>query len=648
MTELLLDTDLMPDQREYLDMLQTSADSLLTLLNDILDFSKIEARKLDLERVTFPLRDTLADVLSTLALRAHKKNLELACHVLPGVPDDLVGDPIRLRQIIINLVGNALKFTDKGEVVVRVEQAAQPPQATVPAEPAQAVSGGKAGTRKRVALHFAVSDTGIGIPENKRELIFQVFSQADSSTTRKFGGTGLGLAIVRQLVNMMGGDITVESVPGAGSTFHFTVELEHAIGTSVLEHAGPVQQRLIDRLALVDATALIVSDNCTTQQLLEDMLTGWKMKPAIASPGEVLEALQRACEAGAPIRVVLIDSPLAERDSFTLAEQVQKSAAPAPAAVVLLRTHNLGRDAIRSKELGVKGFLTKPVRASALCATLTGLLAGPGAAAPAVEERAADSPLHIRRRLRLLLAEDNVINQTHAVRVLEKRGHTVTVAANGQEALAALQRQSFDLMLMDVQMPDMDGFEVTAAVRAEEQSTGKRMPIIALTAHAVKGYREKCLAAGMDGFITKPIRTQELLATIDEVAPAAPLSQAVEPPSPPPSQAETALKEADILARVDSDRELLKELIGLYFQNGPQLRAEMHEALASKDAKRLQRAAHTLKGVVDLFQAREAHGAALQLEQFARDGNFAGADAALQTLERELARLQPALAQLSQ
>jgi CheY-like chemotaxis protein len=378
------------------------------------------------------------------------------------------------------------------------------------------------------------------------------------------------------------------------------------------------------------------------------MLAGWKMKCTTVSPRSALATLAGGRQTGDPFRIVLIDSPLGEMDSFALAEQVQNGARPAPATVLLLRSLNLGRDAMRCRELNLGGFLTKPIRPSAMCATLIGLLGAPAAAASVAVTRAAAPSGTYRRLLHLLLAEDNIVNQTHVARVLQKRGHSVEIANNGKEALAALERGEFDLMLMDVQMPDMDGFEVTAAVRRNEAITGSHLPIIALTAHAVKGYREKCLAAGMDGYVTKPIRTQELLAVIDDLAPQRSGSAySVERGPSTDGSGEADLNETNILARVDGDRELLKELVNLYLQDGPKLRSELREAVARRDPKRLQRAAHTLKGVVDLFQAKTAHTAATRLETVARSGDLSQADEALQTLERELARLQPALAELA-
>ena len=492
MTELALDTPLTAEQREYLGMVKSSADYLLTILNDILDFSKIEAGKFDLEQVDFRLHDHLDETMATLALRAHKKGLELACHVPPELPDALVGDPGRLRQVIVNLVGNAIKFTERGEVVVRVSLQDQ--------------------TDADVLLHFAVADTGIGIPAAKLGLLFQAFSQVDGSTTRKYGGTGLGLAISARLVGMMGGRVWAESEEGKGSTFHFTARF--GLSKSPAARAarrGPEELRGL--------RVLVVDDNATNRRILQEMLVGWQMQPAVVESGrEALAALERARDAGAPFPLVLLDNMMPEMDGFMLAEQIRRRPDLAGATLMMLSSADRHGDVARCREVGVAAYLAKPVKQSDLLNAILTVLAparGPVGSQPASGRPAFEKSL---RCLRVLLTEDNAINQRLAVRLLEKRGHTVTVAGNGREALEALSRGRFDVVLMDVEMPEMDGYETTAAIRAREEGTGGHVPIIAMTAHAMKGHREQCLAAGMDGYVSKPLQARDLFDAVEGLA----------------------------------------------------------------------------------------------------------------------------------
>jgi PAS domain S-box-containing protein len=497
MTALALDTALSPEQREYLGMVKSSADSLLELINTILDFSKIEAGKLELESIEFNLRDTLRPTLKTLALRAHEKSLELNYQVRPDVPETLVGDPGVLRQIIVNLVGNAIKFTEHGEVNVRVERESE--------------------EERRACLHFRVEDTGIGIPVESQTRIFEAFAQADSSTTRRYGGTGLGLTISRRLVEMMGGRIWLESTPGKGSAFHFTVWLGRGDQT---KRATP-EPASLDGLAV-----LVVDDNLTNRRILEEMLSAWRLKPTLAESGrQAMSSLEKALDAGLPFPLVLVDANMPEMDGFALVEQLRRNPGLAGAIIMMLSSASQSGDAARCRELGVAAHLTKPIGQSELLDAI--LLAVGGklhAAAPASRPGTHDPLREPPRGLRILLAEDNHVNQMLAVRLLEKRGYHVQVANDGREALEKLKAADFDLVLMDVQMPVMGGFEATAAVREMEKSTGKHIPIVALTAHAVKGDRERCLAAGMDGYIGKPIRSEELFEQIEALIPGVPLA----------------------------------------------------------------------------------------------------------------------------
>ncbi|HEV3236032.1 MAG TPA: response regulator [Gemmataceae bacterium] len=519
MTELALDTQLSDEQRDYLTMVKGSADALLALINDILDFSKIEAGKLDLDPVDFHLSDSLGEALKLLGLRAHKKGLELACHIQQEVPNWIHGDPGRLRQIIVNLVGNAIKFTELGEVVVRV--------ATVPAgfipengPGVMPTTENHVGPLDGPLLHFSVSDTGIGIPPDKLGSIFEPFTQADGSTTRKYGGTGLGLTISSRLVSLMGGKLWVESEPDKGSTFHFTAHLPQARST-------PARKIPSRSLTLVGVRALIVDDNATNRRILHDMLRNWKMHPvAVAGGVQALAELQRALEAGERYSLVLLDAMMPEMDGFMLAERIRRQREFALLPLMMLTSADRREDVVRCQQLSIVAHLTKPVKQSELLEVIL------NATSPAIETHAYATvvpldrtprpetkgpSLQEARGLQILLAEDNIVNQRLAVRLLEKQGHAVTVAVNGRDALRKVELGDFDVVLMDVQMPEMGGFEATAALRQRDQAKGCRLPIIAMTAHAMKGDRERCLEAGMDAYVSKPIQAKELFAAIDSV-----------------------------------------------------------------------------------------------------------------------------------
>jgi signal transduction histidine kinase/CheY-like chemotaxis protein len=487
MTDLALDTELTPEQREYLETVKMSGDSLLTVINDILDFSKIEAGKIDLESIDFNLRESLETTLKTLALRADEKGLELLCEVAPEVPEIVRGDSSRLRQIVINLVGNAIKFTDMGEVAVKVELEAREGSACV--------------------CRFTVADTGIGIAEDKREAIFDPFSQADSSTTRKYGGTGLGLTISTRLVQMMGGKIWVESKLGRGSQFHFTVRLGATDAKEIkLGTVAPPE-------LLRGVRVLVVDDNRTNCRILEGMLTRWQMKPTAVNGGAAaLAQLSAAREAGEPYSLILTDMHMPDMDGFALVEQIRHTPELATATIMMLTSAGHRGDAARCQELGVSAYLLKPIRQSELREAVARVLGARehDGAIPLITRFSLQDAREPDAYLSMLLAEDNLVNQRLVVRLLEKRGHRVVVAGTGLEALQAMAKERFDLVLMDVQMPEMDGLEATAVLREREKGTGLRQPVVALTAHAMKGDREKCLAAGMDGYLTKPIRPQEL------------------------------------------------------------------------------------------------------------------------------------------
>jgi PAS domain S-box-containing protein len=491
MTDLTLETRLTPEQRDYLETVKVSADSLLTVINDILDFSKIEAGKIDLEAIEFNLRDSLEAALKTMALRADEKGLELLCEIAPDVPEVVKGDSARLRQVIINLLGNAIKFTSQGEVAVRVSVETR--------------------ELRDYLLRFTVADTGIGIAPEKCDSIFAPFTQADTSTTRKYGGTGLGLTISARLVAMMGGAIWVESEVGRGSQFHFTVHLE-AADAQEIKVGIPARPELLRGI-----NVLVVDDNQANRRILEGMLTRWEMTTtAVPSGEEALTQMSAALESGQPFGLVLTDSHMPNMDGFTLIECIRRRPEFSTATIMMLTSAGHRGDAARCQELGVAAYLLKPIRQSELREAVARALGAPKqeGAIPLITRYSLQDAQEHRSSLRVLVVEDNLVNQRLAVRLLEKRGHHVAVAGNGRQALEALEKEHFDLVLMDLQMPEMDGFEATAAIRKMEGANDHRLPIVALTAHAMKGDREKCLAAGMDGYLSKPIRPQELDAIL--------------------------------------------------------------------------------------------------------------------------------------
>lgn len=506
MTELALGTELTAEQREYLDTVRSSADALLEIINDILDFSKIEARKLDIDAIDFDLRYAVEDALRTLAPRAHAKGLELACQFDPNLPPVVSGDASRLRQVLMNLVGNAVKFTEAGEVVVRIEC---PPA-----------------NHERVDVTITVSDTGIGIAPDKHATVFDPFTQADASTTRRFGGTGLGLTISSRLIELMGGAIRLESEPGRGTQFHVT--LPFAIGDPL--PARTPRRELSDLRGL---DVLVVDDNATNRRILEEILTGWGMRPTLADGGlAAIGALDRALADGKPFPLAIIDFQMPDVDGFGLAARIKGRSELATTMIMMISSVGHQGDAARCLELGIASYLTKPVRQSVLLDAVLAMLAGsdrPFERQPLVTRHTINEA---HRSLRILVAEDNAVNRMLVTALLGKRGHSVVNASNGREAVAALSAGTFDVVLMDVQMPEMDGLEATALIRKSEATTGLHVPIIALTAHAMKGDREVCLAAGMDEYLSKPINASELFALIESLTgmPASPISEQVIPP----------------------------------------------------------------------------------------------------------------------
>lgn len=606
MTELLLNTDLTDEQREYQRLVQSSADSLLTLLNDILDFSKIEAGKLELEQVPFKLRDTLGGTLHTLAARAAAKGVELAAHIVPETPDDLVGDPGRLRQIIVNLVGNAIKFTNDGEVVVKVS----------PVEV----------TADHATLSFAVSDTGIGMTAEQQSRVFDAFTQADASTTRQYGGTGLGLAISVQLVRMMAGDLTVTSEVGRGSTFRFTIKLPLA--------DTQAENRPAEVADLQGLRVLVVDDNATNRLICHEMLSAWGMQVTVAEGGrQALEKFDRAADQGAPFRLALVDVMMPEMDGFELVKQLRGRPAADSLTILVLSSANRPEDNSRAVQLGAAKCMSKPITQSNL---LNGISTAMGTACG--EESPSDSfvsdrpPGFVARNI--LLAEDGVVNRRVAVSLLEKRGHQVTAVENGQMAVDAVQAGDFDLVLMDVQMPVLDGFAATAAIRELQAESGRHLPIIAMTAHAMKGDRQRCLEAGMDDYVSKPFRPHELFAAVEKVKP----RPGREVDEAPPNQTAGKTRETPAVAannsppqsfdydqalvNVGGSDQVLKEMIELLATECPKQMADIQAARESGDCEVVMRAAHTLKGSLGIFAADRATAAAKRIEEMGREGKL--------------------------
>jgi two-component system sensor histidine kinase/response regulator len=491
MTELLLESEVNAEQRECLGIVKSSADDLLTVINDILDFSRMEKGKFTLDPIDFSLRDMISDTVHVVALRAHQKGLELVVDIDADVPHTLRGDPGRLRQVLINLLGNAIKFTADGEIELRVSR--------------------QDGTPADSLLHFSVRDTGIGIPADRQQRVFEPFTQADGSVTRPYGGTGLGLTIASQLVDQMGGRLWLDSTVGRGSTFHFTASLP-----AVTPGVRTSRRDVVDLHGL---SALIVDDNTTNRHLVERMVKEWGMLPTLAGTvRSALAALRAARDSGKPFPLVLSDVQMPDADSFALAEAIKLDPTLAGATVVMLTAAGQRGDAARCRELGIAAYLAKPIARLELRAAIQQALGGN----PAAAEGAALVTRHSLRTARpcgrILLVEDNNINQLVARRLLERRGHVVVVTSNGREALALLDDSTaggFGCVLMDVQMPDMDGFECTAIIRARERITGQHLPIIAMTAHAMKDDKARCLAAGMDGYLSKPIEPDQLFDLVD-------------------------------------------------------------------------------------------------------------------------------------
>ncbi len=628
-TDLLLETELTPEQREALGLIKSSADALLTIINDILDFSKIEAGKLDIEHVPFSLQEVVGNTLHVLARQAHVKGLELACDIRPGVPDLVLGDPHRLRQVLTNLVGNAIKFTPRGEVVVQIEQ------------------GSADGDTSH--LRFGISDTGIGIPAAKLKAVFEPFTQADGTTTRQYGGTGLGLSICQQLVGLMGGQVWVESEVGKGSTFFFEVRLGLAPGSNAGAVYVPAD--------LTGLAVLVVDDNATNRRVLTEMVRNWGAEATSVASGEVaLVELERAAGNGVPYPLILLDAMMPEMDGFMVAEQISREPALAQPMILMLTSTVHTADAVRWRERGVAAFLVKPVKsaelnraiAAALSASTTSIVTVPGTREHLSNEIAI-------RPLRVLVAEDNAVNQRLMVWLLEKYGHAVTVTNNGAQTLAALDRAAFDLVLMDVQMPGMDGFEATRVVRQREAGTGRRQFVVAMTASAMKEDRADCLIAGMDDYVSKPFQRAEILRILAiaggrEGLPSEGVGEIPDtalPDLPPLPNVSPALDRDTALEQLDGDEELFAELAVLFRHDSDRLLADMRRAIGAGDANGLGRAAHGLKGAAGCLGGKPTADLAHVLELLGTEGDIGAAPATLTSLEYEVARLITALQPIS-
>jgi signal transduction histidine kinase/DNA-binding response OmpR family regulator len=603
MTDLTLETKLNREQREYLGMVKSSAHSLLGLINDILDFSKIEAGKMELESIDFSLRDCVGGLLKPLGVRAHQKSLELMADISPEVPDHLVGDPIRLRQILINLTDNAIKFTKLGEVVVRVAN--------------QSASNGES------HLHFSVSDTGIGIPSEKQSAIFEAFAQADVSTTRTYGGSGLGLSIASQLIQKMHGRIWIESKVGEGTTFHFSA----CFG---VRDTPLLTVKHVDPRDLAGLRTLVVDDNAVNRRIVREMLVNWRMSPTVAESGQAgLDEMLRAAKADSAYELVLLDAIMPEMDGFALAEKIKDQPELAEATVMMLSSAMPEGSATRCRALGIAGLLTKPVSQSEL---LDAILIAVSRGTEGGNSHDLTGPAG--SGLRILVAEDNLINRAVATAILEKQGHMLVHAANGREAVDAFSDGSFDLILMDVQMPEMDGFEATRLIRELEKATGGHTKIVAMTAHAIAGDRERCLAAGMDDYVSKPMRKEDLLRALGGAA-----------VKNPENKTETTFlyPREELLEQCGGDEKVMSELISIFHDNTPQIVQAIGQAFEKRDGSALDAHAHKLLSSLGVFGAGRARILALLLEKQGQESNFAETKERYTELEREMDRIYAAI-----
>ncbi len=582
MTQLTLDTDLNTEQKEYLGMVSSSADALLTIVNDILDFSKIEAGKMEIDHIDFNLQQMLSQATRSIAINAHRKGLELLLDIAPDLPEILVGDPGRLRQIVVNLIGNAIKFTEQGEIIVK------------------ATAGKKYYSPDRLEVHISVKDTGIGIPANKLKTIFESFSQADTSTTRKYGGTGLGLTISTRLVELMQGHIHVESKVGHGSTFHIEVEL----GIS----SASENKRQSNR-PLSGMRALVVDDNATNRHLAVNLLQRWGMQPqAIEDGHKAVEELKRAKQAGEEYQLILLDVQMPDMDGFEVIEQLRIHPELVATPIMMITSEGQSRDAARCRELGVQTYLLKPFSQSDLLDAIMNTL-GESIMPDKIEPRLTMQANN--HALQILLAEDNKVNQTLATRLLQKFGHSVDVAENGRIAVEKWKQGNYDLILMDVDMPEMNGYEATTMIRTLEYDRNQHIPIIGLTAHVIQGSREKCLSAGMDGYLSKPINTEELWNELEKIQSLSFESHKEETENTHPAYSFELNKS---LALMDNDMELFKEMVQIFADDYPSYLGKLAKAIENQDHKQIRHNAHTLKGMLSVFGVTHIGEIAQRLE----------------------------------
>ena len=611
MTELLLDSGLDAQRERFVHTIKDSSECLLEIVNDILDLSKIEAGRIELEVIDFDLRDSVHDVLRVLSLRAHTKGLELSCRVRPDVPYELSGDGGRLRQILVNLVGNAIKFTPQGSVLVQIEC--------------------KEKHDDYVIIHCAVADTGIGINGDNLNRIFEPFAQADSSTTRQYGGTGLGLSISRALVEMMQGRIWCESRPGEGSTFHFTARL--GLRTGVAAGSGS----FTGAANLSDLNVLVVDDATENARILAEMLQSWRMRSTIVQSNEAaMDMLNFSKGGGAAFDFILVDAQMGGESGFSLAEHIL-SQQGLPAPIMMLTSVGQAGGVERCQALGMNVYLIKPVSESDLFDAMMSLR-GSRQGKYEIVEAVVDAQTPVGP-LQILVAEDNSVNQEVARQMLQKRGYLVTIASNGREAVDLVsESEVFDVVLMDIQMPEMDGFQATAAIREMEKNGTRRTPIVAMTAHAMKGDRERCLQAGMDGYVSKPVQSKVLYETIETIIAA----RAPQASTATPTGGGTGLSSGsavnldELLDRIGGSMSLLPNVVSLFEEDHPRQLLQIRQAIDARDPSALYLAAHTLKGSLLVLAADRAAAVALKLEMIGRESRLEGAVESLSLLETEV------------
>ena len=609
LVELMLTSDLPPDQREDLDVVKSSAYSLLSIINNILDFSKIEAGKLEFEKTPFGFRQFMDESLKIMGMKSHEKGIELAYRVAPGVPDRILGDPVRLRQILLNLVDNAIKFSDKGEVIVSAAVQSKEDY--------------------EVVLQISVADSGIGIPEDKQRSIFGAYNQGDPSTLRQYGGTGLGLAVSAQLVDLMGGNIKLKSQPSQGSCFRFTARF-------IIQQDGGQHQPEVTHPDLAGLNVLVVDDNDSGRKITLEILEELQIRAAAAAgPQEAREILSRSKTQKEPFDLILIDSDMPETDGFSLAAWIINQQQSDAGIIMLLTFPHLKRKA-ELETLGIAAGIVKPFGASELAGVILSAL---GIEEAKAESSALTQKKAIRipsRSLKILVAEDTAFNQKFIQRLLDRWNHQISLVGNGREALEALKNESFDIVLMDVQMPLVNGLEATKTIRLDEQQSKNHMPIIAMTAHAIKGDRERCLEAGMDEYISKPIDSDKLFDAIEKLTKASGNPDGTEDLSP-------AIDKEALLKAFDDDWNFLKEVVDVFLSDYPRLLDDLRRAHKERDSDTLMRAAHSLKGMMKNFQAEPAAEVAFELEKKGKEENFDGVPDTIETLAGQVAEVDKIL-----